>query len=154
RPGAAAVKRGRVALAGTIASALLLANAWSRSRQAEPPEGRYWEEMDIATLWYVDGVFPFASYEVGAGFFTRAARAQPFREAVAEAASRAGIKPWQFWRTVPGEPFRGQDRYPVKQADDRGRIAALVLGFRILGGIAPYLLFWLGPLLVVPLLFW
>jgi hypothetical protein len=65
------------------------------------------------------------------------------------------IEPRQFWRTVPLRPFtRTRQPYEVPVFEDPGRAIVLAAGFVLLGGISPYLLLWLGPLLAVPALGW
>ncbi len=65
------------------------------------------------------------------------------------------VEPWQFWRTVPAEPFRRLELQPeARPYDDVGRPRLLALGFRLLGGISPFLISWLGALFCAPLLFW
>lgn len=57
-----------------------------------------------------------------------------------------GIQPWQVWRLVRDRPFlraNGPDRVP--SYDDPGRGWLLQIGFRLLGGISPFLILWLGP---------
>ena len=67
----------------------------------------------------------------------------------------AGIARWQFWRVVRANRFlRPAERRLVQRYDDSGRPLLTALGYHLLGGISPFLIFWLGPLLALPLLAW
>src|SRR5207245_7335267 len=65
-----------------------------------------------------------------------------------------GIAPAQFWRTL-GEPWLTPRQWlVVRRFDDSGRAALLGLGFRLLGGTAPFLLPWLAVLAALPVVLW
>jgi hypothetical protein len=65
------------------------------------------------------------------------------------------IRPWQFWRVVRDEPFvRERIAAPGGAYDDLGRGLVLATAFRLRGGIAPFLILWLAPLLALPVLAW
>lgn len=61
---------------------------------------------------------------------------------------RAGaIRPWQPWRLVRDRPLlRVHGRCAVPAHDDPGRAWLLAQGFGLIGGVAPFLILWLGPL--------
>lgn len=66
-----------------------------------------------------------------------------------------GLRPWKLWATVPERPFlRVQGETQVPAYDDPGRAWLLGLGFRLLGGIAPFLVFWVAPLMMSLVLGW
>ena len=145
-----------VGLATGLLSALLLAGntalALKGSDFAEltPPGRRYRLPIAAAVGRYLDAEFPAA----------RVKAAPPdamdeYQERMAAAVAEAGIRPWQFWRTIPAAPFL-EDRvsFVVRPFEDPGRVVLLAAGFRALRGIAPYLHFWLGALLCLPLLVW
>jgi hypothetical protein len=69
----------------------------------------------------------------------------------------AGFAPWRFWQSLSLETFRDvQDILPSSQIpfEDAGRSTLLTLGFEALGGVAPFLGLWLGPLASLPLFLW
>lgn len=141
-----------------VAAVLLTANTVHHSARLslsdETTDGRYWEEMNIAVQLFHHREYPVASYEVEHTFFSRDPRARAFREALARETAAAGVRPWQFWRAIGGETLLGPHRHIVLKRDDRGRVLALAAAFRLLGGVAPYLLFWLGLLAALPVLLW
>jgi len=65
------------------------------------------------------------------------------------------IRPWQFWRTIRPDPFVRARIYQMPAPyDDPGRAVLLGSAFRGLGGVAPYLIFWIAPILGAPVLGW
>lgn len=138
------------ALAATTAAGLesLGANYW------ELQPRRHWEDLHIAVGLYTHGLFPASSNAVEK--FRDEAGVQRVRERNKDMARTATeLRPWEFWRTVTDRyaQRRGLPRV-VPRFDDSGRPLLLGLGFRLLGGIAPFLLPWLGFLLAAPLLLW
>jgi hypothetical protein len=67
---------------------------------------------------------------------------------------QARIEPWQWWRLVGLKPFiDARDRLPlVPESEDPGRAWLLALGFRLVGGVSPYLLLFLGGFCLFPIL--
>lgn len=55
-------------------------------------------------------------------------------------------------KVEPFLPARGRPH--AAHTDDPGRALALALGFRVLGGPAPFLILWIGALVAVPILVW
>jgi hypothetical protein len=118
---------------------------------------RYWEDVCAAVQSYVAYAFPAppsgesaeprpdidASFKLCQGMVRRGSE-------------RAGLRSWQFWRTIPSQYFAAvrEDLAPGRPFEDPGRAMALSAGFRIFGGVAPYLLLWLGVLAAVPVLLW
>lgn len=146
----------RAALAAAAGVLLLLANTLvrvsARPLHEDTVDGRYWEEANVAAVACAEGRFPWATYEVGVVFFSRDPRAAAFREALTSATR--GMAPWQAWRTVDASALVSHPLRPVRVADDRGRTLALAGACRVLGGLPPYLLFWIGFLLAVPVFAW
>jgi hypothetical protein len=69
--------------------------------------------------------------------------------------SEAGIRPSEFWRTIRDAPFlRVQRKTWIPPLEDPGRPILLAAAFTLLGGVAPYLLIWLGTLASIPALLW
>ena len=143
-------------LATGLLSALLLAGntalALKGSDFAEltPPGRRYRLPIAAAVGRYLEAEFPAATVKAAPPDAM-----DEYQERMAAAVSEAGIRPWQFWRTIPAAPFL-EDRvsFVVRPFEDPGRVVLLAAGFRALRGIAPYLHFWLGALLCLPLLVW
>ncbi|MEO8501627.1 MAG: hypothetical protein ABI565_11980, partial [Vicinamibacteria bacterium] len=62
--------------------------------------------------------------------------------------------PWEFWRTTQFRSFEQIAPFELRPSDDTGRASLSALGFRLLGGVAPYLPLWLPYLAFIPLAFW
>jgi hypothetical protein len=78
-----------------------------------------------------------------------------FRGILVEATAAARLRPTRFWQPLPRgvlDPI--QDWRIARRFDDMGRSVLLALGFRALGGIAPFLILWLAPLALVPVFVW
>jgi hypothetical protein len=78
------------------------------------------------------------------------------RTLVKRGVAEEGIRPFQFWRTIPLKPFRSieGDLDRVSVEGDAGRARLLSLGFRLLDGVAPFLGLWIGVLFGAPLVAW
>jgi hypothetical protein len=159
------VDRRRLAIGLSIGLAgafLLLFNTAARmsGTQLEPllVGWRGWDDLAIATGSQVHGLFPVAPYGIGNTIDNRMRRRSEewgaFRDKItAAAASQAS--PVRFWTTIDGSPFRQPDPpFLAQRFDDAGRAYILASGFRVLGGIAPFLLFWLAALFAVPVVVW
>jgi len=119
-----------------------------------PP--RFWQDLHMAQALYLFGEFPVTANEVtrwrDAAGVLHAGELHPH---IALTVAEAGMRPWEFWRVVRENRFRRPaQRVLVDRYDDSGRPLLLGLAFRARHGIAPFLLFWLGPLLALPLLAW
>jgi hypothetical protein len=148
------------ALGVFLCLALFTAHACVRSRALADiergKEGRSWEDLSLATSYYLHGQFPVAAWAVRADFFPRDDPAfVAFRADLREETARAAIRPWQFWRTVPGDRFvdRGP-RHLAAISDDAGRARLLGWAFGLLRGISPYLVSWLAVMACLPVLAW
>jgi hypothetical protein len=115
---------------------------------------RYWEDMTVAISGYLhraaSGDTSAATVGSGPGNDLRHAYTRFLQQAVEE----QGIRPWQPWRTVNIKPALKRERIVSRDYDDPERAALMGAGFRLLGGVAPYLGLWLGALLGLPLLVW
>lgn len=143
-------------VAGALAAALIAWNtaARPRSRLAELryPQ-RYWEDVAIATSHYLNRGrrdVPEATTGSSPGATLRVAYQKHLLRGVDELA----IRPWEFWRSVPLRPFLRRERILPRPYDDSGRSTLMALGFRVVGGVSPYLGLWLGVLCAVPALVW
>jgi hypothetical protein len=119
-------------------------------------EGRSWEDMSLAIAYSLHREFPVAFYEVRTDIFPREDPAfVSFRADLREATAGSGIRPWQFWRTIPADRFAARGpRYLAAISDDAGRAMLLGWAFRLLRGVSPYLLSWLAVLACLPVLAW
>jgi hypothetical protein len=145
-----------------LAAALLVHNArgtYSGSQAVPELERRLggfrgWDDIAIASAHSVSGDYPVAAYEIA----NRNRRDRPdflaYREQLLRELQRARFRPQQFWRTIDASAFQDDARILARRWDDPGRVLLLALGFRAVGGIAPFLLFWLGILAALPVLLW
>jgi hypothetical protein len=143
-------------LPGMAAGLLLVANtaAWTASTFLADLTSwrRLWEDLAFATNAFLEAELgpPRASRAAGSPAVVAA-----YRQVILEKVAELDLKPHQFWRTVRARPFLPH-RAPLVAGDfdDAGRAALLGWGFRALGGIAPFLVLWLGTLLALPVLLW
>ncbi len=144
-------------LVGLMACALILANTAALRGDTDFEElgayRRLWSDLALGVTGYLD-----AAYPVRAERGRKKWAPDPIaacRQAVLEKVAQHGIRPWQFWRIVRDEPFlRERVASPPDAFDDPGRGLVLAAAFRARGGIAPFLILWLAPLLLLPVLLW
>jgi len=117
---------------------------------------RHWQDLHLGIGLFTHGLFPVTSNEVvrerdEAGGVRYREKHPDMERTVAG----RGIQPWEFWRTVPSRRVMMRERPALSQRfDDSGRPLLLGLGFQALGGIAPFLLPWLGLLVALPVVLW
>lgn len=141
--------------AGAVFAALLLTHVAVRHADTRIGElgafRRLWSDEALATTALVDA-------RTGGAASRRPRNPESVaacRRLIVERAHVLQIRPWQFWRTIRAEPFIRERIYQEPAPyDDPGRAHLLGVGFRILGGVSPYLVFWLAPLLGAPVLAW
>jgi hypothetical protein len=146
-------------LAGALASVLLLGNVAARVRpltlDSDDQGWRGWDDLAVACGQAERGEFPVAAYALGNRTRRRSEEFAEFRRLLVEGVAQAGLGPARFWRTLPeGTLAPIRDWRIARRFDDVGRSVLLGMGFHLLGGIAPYLILWLAPLGLVPVLFW
>jgi len=117
-----------------------------------PASLRYWEELSIASTQYLEDGSPSrfepASIASGSGYRVR------LMSFVNNLVTRSSLRPWEFWRPLnQTPPFKRAPLYH-RTIEDAGRSSLSRVGFHAIGGIAPFLPLWLGPLCAVPLLAW
>lgn len=118
-----------------------------------PSSWRFWDDTTLGIARYVDATSPGPAMERETGELAPLSRI--YRELLEEKVRTFEIEPHQFWRTVNDQKFRTRRApYAAPPFEDRGRSLLLSLGFRVLGGVAPYLLLWLGAIAFVPVLGW
>ncbi len=143
---------------GLGAVSLLLFNTGARrggTRYAElDAYRRLWGDMAVAVTLYLDATrSPEAPHGPRLEEPTQAA--DTYRRLLIDRITKEDVRPTEFWRTVRVQPFlRERLSAPLPPFEDPGRPLLLALGFRLLGGISPFLILWIGALITVPILFW
>jgi len=147
-------------LVGLLGSGLLLCATAAATSGLDLQEfdafRRLWSDMAVGIDGFLDGRRPLPPevepvYTGADGLDAD----QAYRRLVVKGTRNHAIRPWQFWRTLPDRPFLKTRIEPVpKHYDDHGRGRLLGLGFRLLRGIAPFLVVWLGALCCAPVLAW
>lgn len=140
-----------VLLALAFANTAMLRAHWDLSNIGT--SRRYWEDMTVAFSLYETRAWgPTPAQAIGGA--TASKINDRLQELVPMAAARANVRPWEFWRTVEFRGFREIAPFELRFSDDTGRSRLSYLGFRLIGGIAPYLPLWLPFLVFVPLALW
>jgi hypothetical protein len=149
----------RVLPATVLAVVILMWNVHHALEKSAPRitglPARYFADVSIATHFLVSGDYPVAHYRVrrsstrprGDDAFLR------YEKALEQAAAAAGISSRRPFATVPAA-FFGTERVFAERRDDSGRAWILGYAFRARGGVAPYLIFWLAPLLAAVMFCW
>ncbi len=117
---------------------------------------RLWSDLALGIDAYLDATRPLPPEQQLARADHEGLDAdQVYRRFLVLRVKAEGIRPWEFWRTLPARGFLRERLEPVpKPYDDHGRGRLLGLAFRVRGGIAPFLIAWLGALVCAPLLIW
>jgi hypothetical protein len=147
----------RAALLGALAGLGLLGHTClvrSNLDLAElHPFRRLWSDLAVAIDGYLAATHPAARgedpVEVEQAILT-------YERIVVERVRSAGLRACAPWRTIRDRAFTG-DRHPfqaTRMTDGQGRARLLTAGFRLLGGVAPFLVVWLGVLAALPVLAW
>ena len=141
-----------------LATALLLVNANARLSGADLDgllKGwRGWDDLAVASGYAASRDFPVAPYRINNRFRRDTEDFLAFRAAMQSAVKNHGIRPTQFWRTLPAAGVISGELSIARRFDDAGRGLLLSLAFRLAGGVSPFLLSWLSVLAVIPLLAW
>jgi len=115
---------------------------------------RYGEDMSVATSQYLERRAPSGAPAVRLSSPEAQRYGLGLEAAMLEAERRLGLRPWQFWRTLPDDPPARPGLVVPRSNDDTGRARLAELGFRALGGVAPFLLLWLAAFACLPVLVW
>lgn len=149
---------GRVVALGVLATALLLVNARARLADADLNAllkgWRGWDDLAVAAGYAASGDFPVAPYRITNRFRRDTDDFFAFRDGLLSAVKNQGIRPAQFWRTLPPASVVSGELSIARRFDDAGRGLLLGLGFRLARGVSPFLLTWLSVLAAIPLLAW
>lgn len=144
-------------IALTLAAALALQSqisfTWRGGIAELPSPRRFWDDLTLGIARYVDATSPPPAMENTTSDL--APLIAVYQRLVEEKVRTFAIQPHQFWRKVNDQKFRTL-RAPFAQPafEDSGRSRLLALCFRAQGGVAPYLLLWLGALFFMPVLGW
>ncbi len=155
-PRSTLLQAGALGVVSAVAGPLLLAvNIWIGSATVDftkvPSWRRLWNDLALATASWVEATQgPASEYVTGP-------RADDVaRGLILERIVNQGLTPTRPLERVRNiAPFLSERIQPERPPyDDRGRAALLGLAFRARGGIAPFLILWLGFLVAAPALFW
>ena len=114
---------------------------------------RYWEDLSVAVNQHLDRKWPETTPDPPGNVDDASSLCSIL---VTRATKLQGIRPWEFWRTIPEKPLLAIDDLLAdgRFFEDQGRAMILAFGFRLLGGVSPFLLAWLGVLACLPVLMW
>ena len=140
-------------LASLVVLILLTGNVAATARRGGSLS-RYWQDMSVAIKSYLDWRFPQTTLDQEPTDLEEAA--QVCKTLVTRWTAQNGVQPWQPWRTMGSKRLLGirEKLAPPMRWEDIGRPTALYLGFRLLGGVSPYLILWLGVVASVPIFAW
>ena len=141
-----------IALAGPL---LLFAHTYAASVSVDfaglDSWRRLWSDLAVATAAWIDHAYGPAERVVARG---EAADAE-MRRALLRRIEREERSPARPLATIVDRPFVLDRLAPApKPYDDKGRAVLLAWAFRLRGGIAPFLILWLGALLAAPVIAW
>lgn len=110
---------------------------------------RYWDDLAGAVNRYLQ--------QTGRVRFRDLPEAAPrvYETLTRSLTAEARIQRFEFWRTLPRRAFARQAvEWTPSPTEDAGRSILAAAGFRLLSGVSPYLLMWLGPIFAVPVTLW
>jgi hypothetical protein len=142
------------------AAALLLANAAWRVGVADTErlfrDWRSWDDVALASGYAARGEFPVAPYRVRDQVRRdKDPQFRAYRSWMLGEIGASGIDPLRFWKTSGSDLAPPDARWRLgRRFDDRGRALLAGIGFGLLHGMAPFLLFWLAVLAALPVLGW
>ena len=146
-------------LVGLLSCTLILANTAALRSDTDYEElgayRRLWSDLARGVTTYLDREYPVSPERAGSKVWATHPIATT-RRIVIEKVAQHEIRPWQFWRIVRDEAFLRERGRPVPpdMFDDPGRGLLLAAAFQLRGGIAPFLILWLAPLLLLPVVIW
>ena len=133
---------------------------WVDGQMYSQASWRYWEDMKFAIGRYLDRHYGPPPVLVGPGgrpapLTSNLEMTRLYVEALWNQTAGHDIRPYELWRTVPDRPFlRRRQAYVLPFSEDPGRGLVASVAFEILGGISPYVMLWLGPMVFVPCALW
>lgn len=128
----------------------------SRSPSEHFLHWRAHDDLALAVGYAARGEFPVAPYRVRDMVRRdRDPRFNAFNQHLQSIIDRDGLKPLQFWRTVAARDLSPDGNWRLgRRLDDAGRPFVLGAVFRAIGGVSPFLIFWLGVFMTAPVLGW
>jgi hypothetical protein len=144
-------------LVGVLVCAILMGNAAVRPASALEDlkaARRYWEDVSIGISAHFYAADEPGVPTIHVGIPVAMDYRQHYRTYLIRVVKELGIKPWQFWRTVPIRPSLKKDRIVARDVDDPGRPTLIAAAFRMAGAALPYLGLWFGILFACPVLVW
>lgn len=136
-----------------MAGVLLLLNTAARRASLDVTDlpRRHWEDVTMAVGSYL-----------GAAGAQRAELQSPeggelykwMRKRISRTAALDQIRPWEVLRTVRKGALPRDVILAPRPSDDTGRAMLVAAGFRLVGGVSPFMVTWVGPLFAVPLFLW
>ena len=146
----------RALLLGLVATLLISAQVafrWQEGISELPSAWRFWDDMTLGIARYVDWTSEGSAFEKSGVDLAPLVRS--YRPLVEEKVRTFSVQSHQFWKTVNDQKFRVRRvAYGAPRFEDPGRAYLLALGFLTLGGVAPYLLLWLGVAFALPVMVW
>jgi hypothetical protein len=114
-----------------------------------PAHRRYWSDYCSAARSFLDAKPDAPSTDLSTASLLCQRR-------TAAAIGKAGIRPWEFWRTVAASDLRSivEATPPPEISEDRGRAFLASLGFELLDGVAPLFPYWMAALAFAPVTLW
>jgi hypothetical protein len=157
-PAASTPATGRTAtiLIALLGPLLLFAHTYAATASADFTElgswRRLWSDLAVATAAWIDHAHgPAPDRVVARG----EAADMEVRRALLRRIEREERAPTRPFATIVDRPFVLDRLAPEPKAyDDKGRAVLLTWAFRLRGGIAPFLVLWLGALLAAPVMAW
>jgi hypothetical protein len=147
------IKSVALALVAALALQSQISFTWRDGISSLPSPRRFWDDLTLGIARYVDATSPGPAMENTTSDL--APLIDVYRTLVEEKVRTFEVEPHQFWKTVNDQKFRTlRAAYAQPAFEDSGRSRLLSLCFRAMGGVAPYLLLWLGALCFVPVLGW
>lgn len=146
-------------LVGILACMLILANTAVLRRDTSYEDlgafRRLWSDLARGVTTYLDREYPVSQDKAWRKTWATDPVATT-RRIMVEKVAHHEIRPWEFWRTVRDEAFIRERGRPVPpdMFDDPGRGLVLAAAFQLRRGIAPFLILWLAPLLLLPVVLW
>jgi hypothetical protein len=142
-------RRGRVELPDLYPLAIFKPAGAAEWSALYPAHRRYWSDYCSAARSFLEATPHAPTTDLSTASLL-------CQRETAAATGKAGIRPWEFWRTVPAGDLRSivETAPPPEMNEDRGRAFLASLGFELRGGVAPLFPYWMAALAFAPVIFW
>lgn len=143
-------------LAAALFTAAASSQLTARSTETLFAHWRAFDDLALAIGHAGRGEFPVASYRVrNMVRRERDPRFVAFRSALFETITNAKLSPGRPWEIVPGSTLTLPGGVRLgRRLDDVGRPLMVSQAFRVLGGVSPFLVFWIGVFAMAGTLAW